>query len=108
MSPSLDAYLAHLRAAECVPRPDDEPWPALIARICEPGRVAAIDPKTFDYFLNVLPPKYQGDATFAFAEGAEPLRLFWQAGGHFFCRQLTWEETALFCQRSSTAFPYWH
>jgi len=35
----------------------------------------------------VLPPKYQRGGGFAFAEGAEALRLFWHIREQYFCRQ---------------------
>ena len=43
-----------------------------------------------------------GNGGFAFGEGADPLRLFWamntQFGRQYFCRQLTEDETTLFCR----------
>jgi hypothetical protein len=105
MSKDLAHFLSCLSAAEHVPRPDHEEWSALIARISLPGRIADIDEETFFYFLEVLPPKYQSGSTFAFAEGAEPLRLFWQKGGRYFCRQLSWDETKQFCRLARISLP---
>jgi hypothetical protein len=105
---ALGPLLSQLGDAVHVPRPEGEPWTALIARVSVPRTIAEIDEDTFFYFLEVLPPKYQASSVFAFAERAEPLRLFWRASGHCFCRQLTWEETKLFCQLTGTSFLYWH
>lgn len=99
--------LSCLSVAEHVPRPEGEDWGAMIARISVPGVIADIDEETFFYFLEVLPPKFQSGNAFAFAEGAEPLHLFWRCGGTFFCRQLTWDETKVFCHHAGVSFPYW-
>lgn len=109
MSAALRHFLSQLNAAERVPRPEAEKWPALIARIAVPGQIAEIDEETYSYFLEVLPPKYQGGSLFAFAEGAEELRLFWQdRDNHFWVRQLTWDETKTFCRLAGMSFPYWY
>jgi hypothetical protein len=105
---SLKEFVAYLASVEHVPRPDGEEWSALIARISVPGRVAVIDEETFWYFLDVLPPKCQRGNLFAFAEGAEELRLFWRSGEEYLCRQLTWDETKEFCRLAGTSFPYWY
>ena len=77
----------------------------MIARTSQTGVICAIDEETYDYFLEVLPPKYQGHG-FAFAEGAEPLRYFWHTTPlQFFCRQLTWDETRQFCRLARIALP---
>ena len=76
----------------------------MIRRISLP-QIAEIDEETFWYFLEVLPPKYQGSGCFAFAEGAEPLRFFWRRKGYF-CRQLTASETAAFCQLVHIEIPW--
>ncbi len=107
-APVFAYVLSRLGDALRVPRPPGEDWAALVARISVPGTTAEIDEETFVYFLGVLPPKYQSGGAFAFAEGAEALRLFWRSGGQSFCRQLTWDETKLFCQLTGTPFPYWH
>jgi hypothetical protein len=102
---TLHYFFASMRAAETVPRPPDESWGDLINRTSRPGVVCVIDAETYDYFLEVLPPKYLGHG-FAFAEGAEPLRLFWHTKpDSYFCRQLTWEETTDFCRLAGIALP---
>lgn len=102
---SLSAFIADLRAGEIVPRPADEPWPSMIARISVPGQVAAIGGDTFEYFLQVIPPHYHGHG-FAFAEGAEPLRYFWHTADRYFCRQLTEDETVTFCSLAGIPLPH--
>lgn len=103
---TLRALLDALKSAEVVPRPDAEEWNALINRISVPNRIAEIDEETFWYFLEVLPPKYQRGSTFAFAEGAEELRLFWQDRDRCFCRQLTPDETRQFCALAQIPLPW--
>jgi len=98
--------VAQLQAAEIVPRPDGEEWKAVIDRISIPSKIAGIDEETYWYFLEVLPPKYQRGNLFAFAEGAEALRVFWQKGEAYFCRQLTWDETKEFCRLACISLPW--
>ena len=103
---TLRAFLAELRTAPIVPRPPEESWADLIARTAQPGVACAIHRDTYDYFLDVLPPKYQG-LGFAFAEGAEALRYFWHLKSEqCFSRQLTWEETEAFCRLASIPLPH--
>jgi hypothetical protein len=102
---TLAEFVAQHQQADVTPRPEGEDWPALIARISTHGQIAAIDEETFWYFLEVLPPKYQRGGLFAFAEGAEALRLFWRKGDCHFCRQLTWDETTDFCRLARISLP---
>ena len=103
--PNLPRFLDELRTAPIVTRPPDEDWSAMIARTAQTGVACAIDEETYDYFLDVLPPKYQGRG-FAFAEGAEPLRYFWRVRSDLhFCRQLTWAETREFCRLARIPIP---
>lgn len=64
----------------------------------ESGTKVQIDGEMFDYFLEVLPPVFMGMkfkfkdgveviASFGFAEGYEPVKVFWMEGAEFFCRQ---------------------
>ena len=70
------------------------------------GEPLEVDEEQFDYWLDVLPPHYQRGYLFAFAEGAEPFRLFWrERGGRYFARQLTWDETRKFCSLSGASVP---
>ena len=103
---TLRELVAQLQTAEIVPRPDNEEWKALIDRISVPASTAEIDAETYWYFLEVLPPKYQRGNLFAFAEGAEALRLFWRNGERCFCRQLTWDETQAFCRLAQIPLPW--
>ena len=99
-----NALLAALRAGPLVPRPDAEPWDAMIRRISDPARVAEIDEATYDHFLNVLPPRWMGHG-FQFAEGSESLRYFWKWQGRYFCRPLTWDDTVRFCRAAGIPTP---
>jgi hypothetical protein len=94
-----------LQHAEVVPRPQNEEWSALIERISVPATIAEVDQETYFYFLEVLPPNFMRQSLYAFCEGAEPLRLFWQKGQRYFCRQLTQDETATFCRLAGISLP---
>ena len=101
---TVRSTLAALRQSPVLPRPDGEQWAGMIARISTPAFAAEIDEETYGYFLDVLPPRWMGQG-FMFAEGAEALRYFWEADGRFFCRQLTWGETAAFCAAAGIPTP---
>lgn len=108
MDESFKEFFLKLQQAETVPRPEVEEWQSLIERISTPSKIGAIHEETYWYFLEVLPPKFQRGNLFAFAEGAEALRLFWRKGDRHFCRQLTWDETKAFCRLAGVSFPYWY
>ena len=57
------------------------------------------------WFLECLPPRWQSGGVFAFAEGAEPIRLFARDGQRYLVRQLTWEETQSFCALAGIPLP---
>lgn len=101
---AVRSTLAALRASPVLPRPPGEQWAGMIARISTPGHAAEIDEATYGYFLDVLPPRWMGPG-FMFAEGAEPLRYFWEASGAFFCRQMSWDETVAFCRAAGIPTP---
>ena len=100
---TLHALIAQLRVGLIVPLPDRESWTEMIARTRVPGHICEVNGETYDYFLEVLPPRWMGmGAGFAFGEGDEELRLFWTAntqfGRQFFCRQLDADENREFCR----------
>ena len=86
--------------------PEDESWPELLDRISVPGRINEISEDTYWYFLEVLPPKLFNGNQYCFAEGDEPLRLFWCQQGRYFCRQLTRVETERICDLSGLPREY--
>jgi len=86
--------------------PEDEDCHSLVERISVPGRINEITEDTYWYFLCVLPPRLFNGNQYCFAEGDEPLRLFWSRNGHYFCRQLTREETNYVCDASGLPRDY--
>ena len=99
MATTLAEFVNRLKAGRLVPRPPDEPWTPMIERTGQPGRVCEVDEETYDYFLDVLPPRWMGSRSiFAFGEGADHVRLFWTSGGRWYCRQLSHEENTTFCR----------
>jgi len=102
---ALGVFLIRLKdpgSTPVVPRPNDEDWPQMIARTTVPGRICQVDEETYDYFLDVLPPRWMGRG-FAFAEGGDDIRLYWKVAGHFYCRQLSAEETDEFYRLIGTS-----
>ena len=96
---TLQCLLAPLTAeADATPQPENEPWPKTIERISNAARIAEITEETWWYFLEVLPPKLHAGNWFAFAEGQEPLRIFWRKRGKHYCRQLTEEQSMQVCE----------
>ena len=101
---TLGELVARLKQGNSLPRPVDEDWNGMIGRTTSEGFICEVDGETYDYFLDVLPPRWMGmeNGGFAFGEGSDPLRLFWTAntpdGRRYFCRQLSDGETVLFCR----------
>src|SRR5438876_12309505 len=95
----LKHFLSHLSVGERVKVPLTDTWYQHVQRISVPGRIVEVNEEQYFYWLEVLPPKFMSGSLFAFAEGAEPLRLFWQAeDDSYWMRQLTWDETQTFCR----------
>ena len=105
---NLAQFIAQLKQAEFVPRPATDHWDAHIANISVPGRIAEITEEQYDYWLEVLPPKYQRGSHFCFAEGAEAFRLFCYdpQTDRYYCRQLTWDGTLTFCRLANISIPW--
>lgn len=105
---TLGEFIAQLKQAEIVPRPESADWKVHVEHISVPGRIAAINEEEWDYWLEVLPPKWMRGGQFCFAEGAEAFRMFWyeRSAEQYFCRQLTWDETVLFCRLANISLPW--
>lgn len=104
---SLRLVYTELRLApDATRQPDEESWTELIERISVPGRINEVAEEAYRYFLEVLPPKLFNGNEFCFAEGDEPLRLFWRQQGRCFCRQLTRDETHRVCDLSGLPREY--
>jgi hypothetical protein len=100
---SLGELIAQLKQGEVSPLPANESWAELIARISVPHHIMEVSGETYDYFLDVLPPRWMGAGSgFAFGEGDEELRLLWTAitaeGRQYFCRKLDPNENIEFCK----------
>jgi hypothetical protein len=95
---TLPQFIAELTTGPVTPIPEGEDWKGLMDRISTVNVIQEVSEETFDYFLDALPPRYMGRGGFAFAEGAEPFRFFWQRSGKSFCRRLSWPETNEFCR----------
>lgn len=106
LSSAIRLYCELTDGIETAQLPEMENWSDLIDRISVPGRVNEITEDTYRYFLEVLPPKLFGGDHFCFAEGDEPLRLFWYSLGRYFCRQLTREETDRLCEATGLPREY--
>ena len=97
---TLRSFLAPLTThavGAATPQEAGEPWSQTIKRMSNPHRVAEITEEIWHQFLEVLPPKLLRRSWFAFAEGQEPLRIFFQSGGKHYCRQLTESQSMRFC-----------
>ena len=104
MPANVLGILATLRSSPILPRPTEEVWSQMIRRMSLPGETAEINETTYDYFLDVLPPRWMGQG-FMFAEGADSLRYFWKSNGKYYCRQMTWDETMAFCRAVGISTP---
>ena len=106
--PTFNGLMSSLAGSEnqITSLPENETWEQMIQRVHVPGRLHAITEETYWYFLEVLPPKWMDRRYFAFAEGQEPLSIFWQQQNDFYCRRLTQEETDQFCEASGLSKHY--
>jgi hypothetical protein len=103
---TLKEFIAHLKDAPIVPGTTGEAdWRQHVEEISVPGQVVLITEEDWFYWLEALPPRILRGNVYCFAEGEEPFRLFWRASGSHFARQLTAEETLLFCNLAGIAPP---
>ena len=77
---TVQSALATLRTGPILTLPEGEPWASMIARISTPGQSAEIDEETYEYFLEVLPPRWMGQG-FMFAEGGRKPPLLLEGEG---------------------------
>lgn len=96
--------LLELTNGDAVARSSD--WKQFIAQL-ESRFIIEIDEKTYDYFLEVLPPIHMKGGYFFFAEGQEELTIFWRRKDRFYARRTTWNETGALCDEVGIRFPYW-
>ena len=66
----------------------------------ETGKTYEISEETYWYFLELIPPRWMSHSMFALSEGRGSFRLFWEKQSRYFARELTLQETELFCQLS--------
>jgi hypothetical protein len=103
---TLKDFIVRLTTGEAEQMPNDETWERIINRIHVTGRIHQITGEVFDYFLEVLPPRWMRGPYFAFAEGSDSLQLFWfrrrqeSADTEHFTRKLTDDEIDHFCKLS--------
>lgn len=90
---SMQEFYQRMLAGSPGPMPTGEGAVHRAVCMLDEGETIEVDEETFDYFLDVLPLRYQGPGCFAFAEGAEPFRFFWKRSCRYFCRQLSWDES---------------
>lgn len=95
---SLTAFLRYLKAGDPLPIPEREGWSDMIRRTTAPGALCEVSYDHYDYFRDVLPPRWMGHGGYAFGEGADYLRLFWTVQERHFSRQLTADENRIFCR----------
>lgn len=99
---NFQTFMLGLTTGDAEPLQKNEPWPDMIRRIDVAGRIHRVAEETYWYFLEVLPPKWHSGPAFAFAEGQDPLQLFWSRGVHeqseYFTRRLTDDQIVRFCR----------
>lgn len=92
----MTTFRSFIREATSIP-PDTAPveWPTWA-----PGQIEQVTDEAFNYFLDVLPPRWMNHYSFAYGEGAGEFTLFWEQRDHFYSRRLTMAETKTFCSLS--------
>ena len=92
-------FITGLLAGDIEPLPESQlSWPETIERLHVEGRIVEVDDETYDYFLDVLPPRYMRGNLFAFCEGYDRFILFWRRNGKYLARQLSESDTDTFCR----------
>jgi len=61
------------------------------------GIVHETNEETYDHFLDALPVRYMRGSLFCFADGCNPLTLFFRRQGRHFVRPMSEDETDAFC-----------
>jgi hypothetical protein len=99
--------LSRLKSGTAVPGTrGDTDWTRHVCEISVPGQIVSLTEDDWNYWLEVLPPRWMSGSHFCFAEGEEPFRLFWTTKeGQFFVRQLDAEETLRFCELAGIRAP---
>jgi hypothetical protein len=100
-------FLANLKSGQTIAgTPGGTNWTRHVEEISTAGQIVCLTEDDWNYWLEVLPPRWMSGCHFCFAEGDEAFRLFWATrDGQFFGRQLTIEETLLFCRFAGTRPP---
>ena len=96
--------LLELTNGAAIPQSSD--WKAFMAQL-DSRQVIEIDEATYTHFLEVLPPIAITGAYFFFAEGQEPLTIFWLRKGRYYARRTTWNETGALCRECGINARYW-
>ena len=96
--PSFEDYLAQLKRGDiAIAMPGFVDCLAHLDDISVPEQITLISDDDYQYWLQVLPPRWIRGSDFCFAEKDQEFRLFWKEDGSYFVRQLTTDETLLFC-----------
>ena len=97
MPKELGDYLSQLIEGYVIPldSPDHPPW-------FEAGSISEVSEKAFRVYFELATPHWM---MFAFSVDRDPLRLFWQADGRYFARELSVDETRRFCELAQIRSP---
>ena len=87
--PTLAELIKTLTTGEPVPISDDAPF-------WVEGVISKLDEETYDYWLEMLPPRWMRGSYFCFGEGSGTFRLFWKRSGNCYGRELSQAETEEF------------
>ena len=61
------------------------------------GETQEITLEAYDFYLDLLPPRWMSGDYFAYGEGSGSFSIFWKEGKRYFVRPLTQRETERFC-----------
>jgi hypothetical protein len=94
----LYTLVERYRQGRIVMSKSGETWRETLQRIGVPERLSRIDEETYRRFFDKAEPRFVGIDFFAHAaEDDEPFKLFFKVRKRYLVRQLTWEQTELFC-----------
>ena len=90
----LSNYVQELTTGEAIPMPTHEAWEAMIERVeSASGLTAEIEVEDYQWFLEILYPRFILGNCYCFVESLGLFRLFWKRDGRYFTRRLDRQQT---------------
>lgn len=80
-------------------------WSELLAAL-DTGDPCWVSPSVYDYFLEVLPPRWMSGSTYVFTEGVDAPTLFQHREDRYLAQRMSWKEIREHLGLPSDTLPY--